>query len=880
MKKLLLLFSLCFIFGLACLPVYAHAETSPATVTAFTPTTEEQYQSLSAPVDVWYDDGAVAVAGSGYLSLYDFSSGALYFFDQLTANTGIARYGDFVFFISENKLKYINYKTGDTAYLNPEDVIACEAFSLYGDALVCSQSKNTVLYFDLSVNQDGVPVAQKNEQRCFPAANSLVYLTQKGEEQMLYYYSDHYVFRRSESGAILGMMVDGDIRRMAAVGDVVYYTTPTGLYCLDFSTSKSAVSYAHLLSGDVSLLSFTAPYGIAFRGDNLLVADSGNNAVQEFNPTANDGAGEFTGYAITTFGDMKGRLSSNAMDVAADETARYFADSGNKRVQIVSTEDGTVTAIPLPFTPERVMPGERNIFVAGQDGVTPVYALIDRKNLTANVTPVTDENIYSSIVSVTYTNGYFYFVTTDLGTKQGKLFGLRESDGSLRVLYERNTPIAVASDVSGTVYYCYKFGSEIRMRVEMQGDWIVRDETQDVLLQSAPIKLQADFESNVYALCENNTVLRYAKDGDYTQVTEYTLSLAPNLLAQFTTAPKAVSFAFTFAVEDVTVLYPDGLAGSTVGLAIATPLHVAVPTDLSLLSPDAPLTGGTHPEIKTVTAGNNLYLFDLAELSKNGLSYFPYKKFIRLHSDLTVIVAGYTGNYAVVTFADDSDGRFATALVATAHLTDAGVPTATEPSFAEGHTLTRVNAFKFPLIAEYFSVTKVDGEPVGLQKASPVLPIKEYVIYNYHLHNDGTVDGEYRYYDAMFPFGEQTVRAYLPASMIAQSLVEHASTVTYRLQTISPKKNAPVVLYSDQTMQIQLAVITQKTQVRVYATDGETALVGYEDESGVHFGYLAEKHVADDGTRAPVTIAVILLFALSLLATAIFFITRPKNKEE
>ncbi len=879
MKKLVLLFTTCLCIGLACLPVHARAESTPATVTVFTPATEEQYQDLSAPVDVWYDDGAIAIAGSGYLSVYDFSSSQLYQFDELTANTGVARYNDFIFFISENKLKYVKYQTGDVAYLNPEDVIACESFSLYGDTLVCSQSKNTVLFFDLQLS-DGVPVAIKDQDRSFSDANSLVALTEKDDEQLLYYYADHYVFRRSRSGAILGSPIDGDIRRMTAVGDVVYYTTPTGLYALDFSTNDGAISYANHLNADRSLLSFTAPCGIALRGENLLIADSGNDAVQEFNPTANDGAGAFTGYAITTYGDIKGRLSQNAMDVAADETARYYADSGNKRVQIINTESGAVTEIPLTFTPERVMPGERYIFVAGQDGLTPVYALIDRKNPTAEITPVSNANVYSSIVSVTYTNGYFYFVTTDLGTKQGKLFGLRESDRNLRVLYERNSPIAVASDVSGTVYYCYKFGSEIRMRVETLGDWVVRDETQDVLLQSAPVKLQADFESNVYALCEDNVVLRYAKEGNYTQVTEYTLTLTKNLGAQFVSAPSAVSFAFTFASEDVTVLYPDGLAGNTSGLEIATPLHVAVPADLSLLSPDVPLTGGAHPEIKTVTAGNNLYLFDLVELDESNLSYFPYQKFIRLNHDLTVIVAGYTGNYAVVTYADDSDERFATALVATSHLIDAGVPTATEPAFSEGHTLTRVNAFKFPLIAEHFSVTKTNGNPLGIQKNQPVLLIKEYVLTNYHLHNDGSVDGEYRYYDAMFPFGDQMLRAYMPASMIAQSLVEHATTVEYRLQTISPKKNSPAILYSDQTLETQIAAIHKKTQVRVYAQGDGTALVFYEDESGVHFGYLDEKYVADYGTRTPVTVAVIILFALSLTATAIFFVTRPKSKEE
>lgn len=881
MKRLLWILSAVCALSLCGAALSARAAEIPAAeTTAFLPASDEQYMNLSAPLDVWWDEEALVISDSGRIVLY--TDGTFRATEGRDTIKGVARKGNYIVWQENNALRYVDFSQQDSPVSElrtSEGVLSCAAFALSGDQLACSLSDGKIRFYVLSETAEGLS-AERNSARGDIEITGNIALG-FAEDGTLYYSAANMVYRKQADGGVIGKPVSGNVQRLAAKGDAVYYTTGESLHKLDFGAEGGSPVDYDVMSDTPTLRGLVAPYGIAVKGENLLIADRDNNAVLEFDPNAEGGKGAFTGYAVATSGDSAGRLSASAADAAMDEKAIYLADTGNNRLQICEAT-GEITVLPLPFSPEVVAAGGDTLFAAGRDdGNRPALALIDRKDFTVRTV---DADVKTPVLSAAYSEGNYYFAT-QATTVSGALHRLREADGTTKELQNdiNVRPAALAADVGGNIYFCHTDQSghaEVLVRTKEQWDNVRGGFSFS--LATVPVKIQADFEGNLFALESNGAVRRYDRtevaDGyEYAEneTGKRALTLGANLASQFESAPEVRSFAFSFAREEAVILYRGGLCATTAGLDVATPLDIPVPTDLALLPANEPLAGDGEFSVMRIPAGKNLYLFDLPALAENA-GCFPYRSYLRLTADINVVVADETEGYAVVLFADDSDLRLSAALVDLSDLEPSDGYRETAPAYAEGRTVTRVNAFKYPLLSEFFSVT---AEQNGLPKGTAVTLIQEIEIENYSLPGSGNA-AAFRCYLAALEGESGEYTAYIPADMIAQALAETGESVTYREKEIQPGKSGVIEVFEDAALTRKTDTLAQKTSVCVYEEKEGVARISYQKDGERKEGYISADYVANRGRRTPVIVAAIVLLALSLAATAVYFLTRRKSREE
>lgn len=231
------------------------------------------------------------------------------------------------------------------------------------------------------------------------------------DANFLYYHinADNLIYWKdldANEGGELQLRTSEEIKALHVRDGVVYYIMNTSV--LSFDLSQKITDTVLTAEGTQKIGTVHSPISLAFRGENLLVADSGINAVQEFAP-AGDGNWRYTGFAITGSGRGENRISG-AADAAYAGGTVYILD-GNGEILAVGA-GGAQTDY------RRIAPGEKLTF-------SPVKIETDGKTIlladavqaafynpeTGELTPAAA--VRSPLYDIAYANGMYYILSGD-----------------------------------------------------------------------------------------------------------------------------------------------------------------------------------------------------------------------------------------------------------------------------------------------------------------------------------------------------------------------------------------------------------------------------------------------------------------------------------
>ncbi len=373
------------------------------------------------------------------MEVFDFSENspinALYYNDKIaftTEDNSLWLYSDGEFIKYENlsncnPIIQIRHLSGDVLIVNghnalylvdtsntessPEPLsISCERFDFNGNTLAIV-SGTTIEKYTFS---DGMLSSTTQTE---VSVKNLTPICTTEEGDVYYVGTDSKLYKVGDVEPISGTL-NGDVKTLSFKNGNLYATMNNKIYQLSLE-EKQFVELS-VKESSYELGNLSTPTDLSFKGDNLLISDTGNKCIQEFK--VEDGVLVFTGFAVS-----KNKTAFNRFinPVNIDRTYNNLAVLDEFKFTLLDlnsfdkTESSYKNLLKEDF--DGTLP---SLFAIGKDtallGFSDSLMYLDLKSLT-----FLDSISFSGIKDLCYQSGTYYVLTSD------KVYSLKEKDTDL-----------------------------------------------------------------------------------------------------------------------------------------------------------------------------------------------------------------------------------------------------------------------------------------------------------------------------------------------------------------------------------------------------------------------------------------------------------------
>ncbi len=542
------------------------SESNTLSVEMFMPSSPIEFYDLTSPI-------AVSYSNDGYLAIseYYFNDETNYTYNKVTVYnpttksyhtlpnhstlnsiSQIEKYGNFIFYVSQSQIYYLPVSNLNTTPSVVKDtsgspVIVANYFSFNGSMVVCNTNNSAIIY---QVNANGsTPSFQKLysidtfAKAGIFASDGNIYLLDNGTFK---YY------RASDKTLINLSTVNKDVISMAELNDYIWFTSIDGLYKIKKSLNAEAELVVPINKSATTLGYLRSPMGIDVKDNNILVADSELNCIQEINPETND----FTTFAITTESTADYRLTKSAENVILSENYVYALDNATipdgtstpqKRIVKVSKDKESFPYRKIDLSSlYQENPNLKIEFFTASDTHVFIY---DGEFVTlyeqSNTNPITLDKVISyqsqSVTSVYYLDNCFYYSDTsrqdyvydfvnihkiEIPTEENELSEVKTTLVTQNLPKINGIAVDFTVDISGNIILAYK---DTENSTQYKLTRIFNSQTTPYTSINHPIlSLEVDFSGNVYILSNNNTVYKYVEQNNAYTKSEYNVKSLNN----------------------------------------------------------------------------------------------------------------------------------------------------------------------------------------------------------------------------------------------------------------------------------------------------------------------------------------------------------------
>ena len=687
-------------------PITASANTH--SVELISPTSYEQYLSLTAPTAVAATDNYTAIADGKTLYVYDGATYREYIHDEEITQLAFDDL-DNIYFLSD--LNLWKLLADDLTTPIPVDGINCLGFTLYGNTLYYYSTLKKIKAYSLTDNETTEYVLPAGLQTDSPLTF--------GKNKL-------YCICEDENGYTV-YEINPDSKNTTPLASfseqIVSIAISNNLFCVVTKSGNFRVYNLANLHGEPitdTTLDETDNGGytaLSANGDDVYVAQG--NSVRLY--SADDKS--FTDFEINAASSSNHRLDG-ASSLFLAENKLFIADDNNDRISVYNTTEKTfeqplISTLPTPFLSSY---GETLLVSSAQEAV--LYSLASR-TYGETLLQIPTENLDGNVIGATCVYDRYYLLTDG-----GYCYTLSKKDDTWGYIQTQTKPYAsaFASDVYGSLYVAYNDGDLYRFT---EKELITPNASGTQILEDLPDtqNLAIDYKTNIYVLY-NGELTKYNHADNYTTSESYT----PLYNVVKDASPYLISFAFGVEDQYTYFLYENNYVVKSDELQI--PRINPIPTgDVA-----ERIFGADKGDFTVVTVAKDAILteFDLSALQ--GAQHFPYIAFERCPTSMTALKIGEENGYAIVAIPTGTIG-YKTYLV----LTDA---VETVEHYRETYTETRagyltnaVSVYKFPYMNSLLTTADLPrGATVALLGEVTQLNHDYYEV-SYTAENGETVTG-------------------------------------------------------------------------------------------------------------------------------------------
>ena len=811
----------------------------------FLPNSNIEYYSLSNPIDIYSDDSVTAIVQDDQTLIVYHNGEFKVAVSSFDAIKQVNKFDNDTLIVSDNGPIYkIDIETlSKTVLLDADgEPVGANFFDINDDYLVTAYSDSVFIY-SLDGNNLNSPISFKANGDCPIAINN--------SNEIFYINSNGALMKKVASDLTSETLVlpSASPTKMIADQNFIYYIQGKIVYRVNHTNFKSE-QLSVTAHPEYDLGNLVSPVCIAFKDNNVLIADTELDAVQEF--AVVDNSLEFTGFAIASGKTAYNRTTVDAISI--DKQGDSVAILDNDKLSIFTpvsvdkySKDNFKNFHNTDFI-ETTLPGE---FALGENSVLLSYnhrssygsffKLINLKTLdVSNQFKGFDGNI---IEDITYQSGYYYVIATE-NTKT-HVYKLNEETlltGDFDFgtqLFEATSFDAtlITADVFGNVYLANQVTGEIRLYSKANNY-----QSSLIATKSGLTKLSTDLGGKLYALCDGT--LYYFNGAELTA-----LPLSPLVDGDL-----IKSFAMDFDKKEIYLLYNNkeyvGVTTELNNLAIS---EVVAPAEYVTTAKTATLE---NLSFASIADGANVY-----SVTKDG-DKFDYNGLTRATNEYVVICDIEVDSTLTLTALAQKNGIV---LVNSTEVTKYQPTVDSAPAFS--FITTDVCAYYLPIITPDMDYALFNGEKIRLDKNTAINPKGLITIKT--IHKDQVSDVQF--YFAEFTVGSETCSGYIPLSFTVPVLSKDFVWESYSIEKI-----AKTTIYADQELNNELTSF-DGGNVRLIAKNGGVALISVNTDDGWVTGYINSAAILNEPNVAVRNILIILAVTASVCGTSTYFILRKKD---
>lgn len=804
-----------------------------AEINTLLPASPIEYTALSSPTDACYYNGNYAVIERQTIRVFK-ADGNEIILSGFQALKQIKFLDDNTLYASDNGIVYAINLTGLQENVDisgnsslKEQVASGSFFDFNTNYLITVYGNNLFIYTlpGLSPVSATAPITNANDS--YPIAiNTINEIFYNGVSDDDIKTVSMFKCSVDNTSTFNGVTVnDSRPDKMTANNQYIYFVSSGEVYRL--STAFDAAPQQLVLpESGYDLGNLDNPTGISFRGENLLITDAYLNAVQEFSPQ--DGALEFTGFAIASGKTAYNRIAANAKDI--ERYGDTVAVLDQNKLTVINTGDGFDTYAPESFinlfagddqsAPEYFALGNGTLLYATN---TEVYALsLSDGELTGNKLDFVSQ---TAVKDICYQSGYYYLLTAD--GLNSYVYKIDESDFSL---YDQAKPIPsfngelIAADVFGNLY----IADQNTIRAYKSGN-----ENFESYARNGADKLCCDLAGVLFGVIDGD--IQYYSNGwkplNIPQsVKSFAIAFDRNRMYYIADNSEYVYYAVSagnLSVEDAEV--PEGFLARQAGDTLKTLFY-------------------------TVEANANLYAAEYsgANFAFTGLSD-PEEEYVFIDSiTLTSITGTNLTLYALA-------GQNGVILADGIYVQELNKPLSSAPK--EVYTATGVNLYYIPIITAENAFTALNGtDEIRFEKGVRLevygkLEFLGISFYSVSVQTEGGVK-----------FG------FVPESFTAEVLTEDITASDYSI-----KNTFACDLYADRALTEKIVSLPENTEVRLLSEEDGICMVAYFDGEQFVTGYVRASDIKDEAKTTVRNVLIVLAVLASVCGTATYFILRKKT---
>lgn len=652
------------------------------------PSTYEQYLSLTATKDVSINETHTAIADGKFLHVYDRAEQIYRSYEHDHEIVKTQLYGQSAYYLDDNgklfSLALTELASGSpqavaTAYTNCGTFCIRDGFLYYTVLTIGAKIVKT----DLSDGSATLTTVADG----LPAATPLAFW-----QNELCYFQGNRLYRATDNGNLPIATFPYAVSSMAIAGNTFACSTNGEFYAYNLTELRDVTDAEQVPPILRATGGFTA---LCSDGDGYLYAVKGNS-VRQFSVEARD----FTEFEISAESDSLHRLNGGKkLHLSGDRL--FIADNGNARVSVYDTsEKKFLSPIPSSVNASHVASSEKTLLVAGEKQAA-IYSLSETDYGTP-LFSLTDADVNGNLVGATGVYGAYYLVTdTNRCYKLFRENGEWTKTETLKHTYETS---ALSSDVYGFLYTVngnalYRYSEKEFSDTGEEGVKLYD------ALPAGITETAVDYERNVYALCQN-TLYKFSPKSDNADLYEQTDVFPIGDEFVYGQPPNAISFALCFEESATYLLYDGNYIAETNALRLPTMKTLPVgDADEQIFS-----AATSDFEVVQIQPASVLIEFNLGALK--GAEYFPYVGFHRCETARTALKIGQTSFYDVLAVFDETAGNYSTYLVLSAFSSKLPETDYRQDYAGEtvGYITNAVSPYKYPCLNELLTLSETKLE--------------------------------------------------------------------------------------------------------------------------------------------------------------------------
>lgn len=635
------------------------------------PSSYEQYLSLTAPKDAAATDRYVAIADGNTLFCFDRSvRGVWQKYEHTNSITKLQ-------FAGKSGLYFLDGQTNELysldVYHSLESAspvktgIVCSTFSIHGD---------TLYYINVSAGQSSVysaPLDDLSSKKEIYSGRMYSPALSFWNGEIYYVYGTDYLHKLHPETGVSTKVAElpAGVLSMTITEGVLLCATESGGF---YGYSLSDLTEKASLSECTPLVNVTDGYSSVSANGNEVLLIRGNT-VRQFSLEEKN----FTAYEIGSASDSIHRLNGGS-EVLLSGNTLFISDDNNDRISVYDVKENSYKA-PIPSDLDAPFMSAYGDTLLTATASQAILYSIDGSQLAA----LPPEKIGGNIVGTASVYGTYYLVTDTnycyTLTKGGSGYEWTET------LRKAHYAEKLTADAQGFLYILndgavYRYTEENFLSPTEEGEKICRD------IPASTTKISVDYAGNLYALADNG-LYTYAlqADGTYAEPTCKTFDNEQ----VYGTTPKAISYTFGIEENAVYILYENNYL--TVSEEFALPTVKNIPAE-KVAEDIFAESEGSFSLVQTLP---NTLLVQVDIQMLDGKDVFPYLGYTRSQAPLTALKIGETADYALLSYRENTASDYKTVLVAKSRQTNLdGDYTLTYDAPSIGYLTNVANAYKYP----------------------------------------------------------------------------------------------------------------------------------------------------------------------------------------